>query len=61
MKDRVVVALDLEPKRPATLAVAGVFEDGQTVVDHYTGTSVVVANGKVHLNAAGPVALLSAK
>jgi alpha-amylase len=47
--DRVVVALGA--KGPVSLTVAGVFEDGQTLRDAYTGRTAQVAGGKVALEA----------
>ncbi|QJE00779.1 alpha-amylase [Massilia forsythiae] len=57
--DRVVVALDLPPGAPASISVAGVFMDGQTVRDWYTGKSAVVKGGKVQFDAQAPVALIA--
>jgi alpha-amylase len=39
--------------------VAGVFSDGQTVRDWYTGKSAVVSNGKVQFELRAPVALIA--
>ena len=47
--DRVVVALDA--KGQVSLTVAGVFEDGQTLRDAYTGRTALVSGGKVTLQA----------
>jgi alpha-amylase len=47
--DRVVVALGA--KGPVSLPVAGVFEDGQTLRDAYTGQTAKVTGGKVNLKA----------
>jgi len=47
--DRVVVALNA--KGDVSLTVAGVFEDGQTLRDAYTGQVAKVAGGKVSLKA----------
>jgi len=47
--DRVVVAMG--PKGEVTLTVAGVFEDGQTLRDAYTGRTAKVVGGKVALQA----------
>ncbi|MES2017132.1 MAG: alpha-amylase family glycosyl hydrolase [Pseudomonadota bacterium] len=58
LRDRVVVALDLPKDRPATVSVNGVFNDGQTVRDYYTGKTTVVANGKAQFDVAGPVVLI---
>lgn len=57
--DRVVVALDLPLDQPATVSVAGVFNDGQTVRDGYSGQSAVVANGKVRFDAHDRIVLIS--
>jgi alpha-amylase len=53
--DRVVVALDA--KGLVSLSVAGVFEDGQTLRDAYTGRMAKVAGGKVALQAESVVLL----
>jgi alpha-amylase len=45
--DRVVVAMGA--KGPVSLTVAGVFEDGQTLRDAYTGQTAKVTGGKVAL------------
>lgn len=57
--DRVVVALDLAPGKPVTISVAGVFNDGQTVRDAYTGEKAVVANGKARFDAHDRIVLIS--
>jgi alpha-amylase len=57
--DRVVVALDLPQDRSVAIPVAGVFMDGQTVRDSYTGKTAVVAKGKVQFELRAPVALIS--
>ena len=57
--DRVVVALDLRAGQPATVPVGGVFIDGQTVRDWYSGKTAVVSGGAVHFPAAGRVLLLA--
>jgi alpha-amylase len=57
--DRVVVALDLPRERAVPISVAGVFTDGQTVRDWYSGQRAVVAGGKVSFDAAVPVALIA--
>jgi alpha-amylase len=57
--DRVVVALDLPANQPATVSVAGVFMDGQTVRDSYSGRSAVVSGGKVRFDAPGRVLLIA--
>ncbi|GLH68674.1 hypothetical protein GETHPA_02070 [Geothrix rubra] len=53
--DRVVVALDATG--PVTLPVAGVFLEGETLEDAYTGRTTVVAGGKVTVQAGGVVLL----
>ena len=57
--DRVVVALDLPSDKAVPISVAGVFTDGQTVRDWYTGKSAVVSGGKVQFGSAAPVALIA--
>jgi alpha-amylase len=57
--DRVVVALDLPQDRAVPISVAGVFTDGQTVRDWYTGKTAVVAGGKVQFGMRAPVALIA--
>jgi alpha-amylase len=39
--------------------VAGVFMDGQTVYERYSGQQAVVANGKVQFASPIPVALIA--
>lgn len=56
--DRVVVALDLPLDKPVAIPVAGVFMDGQTVRDWYSGTTAVVEQGKVQFPVAGRVVLI---
>jgi alpha-amylase len=57
--DRVVIALDLPHDRAVPISVAGVFSDGQTVRDWYTGKTAVVAGGKVQFEMRAPVALIA--
>jgi alpha-amylase len=57
--DRVVVALDLPQDRAVPISVAGVFMDGQTVRDWYTGKTAVVSSGKVQFSVRAPVALIA--
>jgi alpha-amylase len=57
--DRVVVALDLPADKPAEVSVAGVFMDGQTVHDWFSGQSAVVSGGKVRFDARNPVVLIA--
>jgi alpha-amylase len=59
VSDRVVVALGLPQDRAVPISVAGVFSDGQTVRDWYTGKSAMVANGKVQFELRAPVALIA--
>lgn len=47
VRDRVVVALGLAPGSGTPIPVAGVFSDGQTVRDAYSGGSAVVDKGSV--------------
>jgi alpha-amylase len=57
--DRVVVALDLPRERAVPISVAGVFTDGQTVREWYSGQRAVVVGGKVAFDDAVPVALIA--
>jgi alpha-amylase len=57
--DRVVIALDLPQDRAVPISVAGVFTDGQTVRDAYSGKTAVVSGGKVRFDARSPVALIT--
>jgi alpha-amylase len=56
--DRVVVALDLPQDKPTAIPVTGVFMDGQTVRDWYSGTTAVVKGGKVQFETRNPVVLI---
>ena len=56
--DRVVVALDLPQDQPSAISVGGVFADGQTVRDYYSGKTAKVANGKVTFDARNSVVLI---
>jgi alpha-amylase len=58
VRDKVVVALGLPIDKPASIPVHGVFVDGQTVRDAYSGTSAVVANGMVQFPAQNAVVLI---
>jgi alpha-amylase len=58
VRDQVVVALGLPTDRPASIPVRGVFNDGQTVRDAYSGTSAVVKGGMVRFPTASAVALI---
>ncbi len=55
--DKVVVGLDL-PAGKKSLWVKGFFGDGTTLYDTYSGTEVVVSNGKVMLENDFDIALL---
>jgi alpha-amylase len=57
--DRVVVALGLPQDRLVAIPVAGVFSDGQTVRDWYTGKTALVSGGKVQFELRAPVALIA--
>ncbi len=59
ISDKVVVALGLPTDAPANIPVRGVFGDGQTVRDAYSGTSAVVADGMVRFPAQNAVVLIS--
>ncbi|MES2760199.1 MAG: alpha-amylase family glycosyl hydrolase [Pseudomonadota bacterium] len=59
VNDKVVVALGLPIDKPASIPVRGVFGDGQTVRDAYSGTSAVVAGGMVQFPAQNAVVLIS--
>jgi alpha-amylase len=59
VSDRVVVALGLPQDRAVAIPVAGVFSDGQTVRDWYTGKSAMVSGGKVQFELRAPVALIA--
>jgi alpha-amylase len=58
LRDRVVVALDLPKDKAPVINVAGVFSDGQTVRDYYTGKTAVVADGKVTFEAGNALVLI---
>ncbi len=58
VRDRVVVALDVPKDKATPITVAGVFNDGQTVRDYYSGKTAVVANGKVNFGAGNTVVLI---
>ena len=59
ISDRVVVALDLPMDKALPITVAGVFNDGQTVRDAYSGQAAVVKDGKVRFAQPSPVALIA--
>jgi len=56
--DRVVIALGLPLDKPTAVPVRGVFLDGQTVRDGYSGKTAVVRNGMVQFDARYPVVLI---
>ena len=56
-KDKVVVGLDL-PKGKKSIRVKGFFGDGTKLYDSYSGTEVMVKNGKVMLENDFDTALL---
>lgn len=58
LTDRVVVALGLPTDKPTAVLVSGVFMDGQTVRDWYSGTTAIVKDGKVQFDARNPVVLI---
>lgn len=59
VRDRVVVALGVPVDRATSVSVQGVFSDGQTVRDYYSGRSAVVKDGKVQFAAQGAVVLIA--
>lgn len=59
VKDKVVVALGLPTGAPTDIPVRGVFGDGQTVRDAYSGTSAVVTKGMVRFPLHHAVVLIS--
>lgn len=59
VRDQVVVALGLPTDKAASIPVRGVFSDGQTVRDAYSGTSAVVSGGTVKFPTPAGVALIS--
>jgi alpha-amylase len=56
--DRVVIALGLPLDKPTAVPVTGVFMDGQTVRDGYSGRTAVVKDGKVQFDVRNPVVLI---
>ena len=58
LTDRVVVALGLPTDKPTAVLVSGVFMDGQTVRDWYSGTTAIVKDGKAQFDARNPVVLI---
>ena len=58
LSDKVVVALDVAGKKPAAISVAGVFADGETVRDYYSGRTAVVRGGKAWFKPVNSVILI---
>lgn len=58
ISDQVVVALDIKPGL-ASIPVGGVFPDGSTLFDYYSGQSATVVGGSVRLRVDAPVVLLA--
>ncbi|MBA5608246.1 alpha-amylase [Duganella sp. FT3S] len=58
LRDKVVVALEQPTDKPSAIDVHGVFADGARVRDYYSGTSAVVAKGKVTFPAHNAVVLI---
>ncbi len=58
VRDSVVVALDLPTDKPTAVSVSGVFFDGQTVRDYYSGKTAIVTNGKVQFDAGNSMVLI---
>jgi alpha-amylase len=58
VSDKVVVALGLPTDKPSSIPVRGVFGDGQTVRDAYSGTSAVVAGGMVQFPTQNAIVLI---
>ncbi len=61
LRDKVVVALDVAGGKAVPITVAGVFNDGETVRDYYSGKRAVVAGGKVKFAASKGVVLIGKK
>jgi alpha-amylase len=59
VSDKVVVALGLPTDKRSAIPVRGVFGDGQTVRDAYSGTTAMVAGGMVQFPAQNAVVLIS--
>ena len=58
VSDKVVVALDLPTDKSSTIALHGVFADGQKVKDYYSGKSAVVIDGKVTFESKNAILLI---
>jgi alpha-amylase len=58
LRDSVVVALDLPLGKPSAVTVSGVFFDGQTVRDYYSGKTAVVSNGTVQFDTGNSMLLI---
>ncbi len=59
-QDKVVIGLDLN-KGEKTLPVNGLFAEGSTLTDYYSGLEVQVIDGKVKINSDFDIVLLSTK
>ncbi len=55
--DRIVAGLDLKPGKQS-INVSAVFEDGTPLLDYYSGTKLMVKNGKVDLDSEFGIVLL---
>jgi len=55
--DRIVAGLDLKPGKHS-IDVKGVFEDGSKLLDYYSGTGIMVKNGKAELETEYELVLL---
>ncbi|MBC7404562.1 MAG: alpha-amylase, partial [Cytophaga sp.] len=58
VSDKVVVALDLPTDKSSTIALHGVFADGQKLKDYYSGKSAVVIDGKVTFESKNAILLI---
>ena len=59
ISDKVVVALNLPTNDVNTISVAGVFDNGQTLRDYYSGNTAVVIDGKVNFQSKSAIALIA--
>jgi alpha-amylase len=58
VRDKVVVALGLATDKSTAIPVRGVFADGQTVRDYYSGSTSVVVDGVVRFAAQNAIVLI---
>lgn len=58
ISDSVIVALDLPTEKDHTIAVHGVFADGQKLKDYYSGKNAIVVDGKVSFNGENSILLI---